>query len=159
MRQRMALIGRCSRCTKAPLPAPSGCLSGRIPIAGGGFTSAKKARADISLFPRKGGVVWVETKDPSGSTKKSRREAQHAFKSIVEALQHRYLVVKTIDEGMEVAAMSMGKFRFTKSTVQANCWCNKCGKETPWRIAGGKRSYCLRLLRQAARREKSRGPD
>lgn len=32
---------------------------------------------------------------------------------------------------------------FTKSTVQAACWCNKCGKETPWRIADGRRSYCL----------------
>lgn len=39
--------------------------------------------------------------------------------------------------------MSMGKFHFTKSTVQANCWCNRCNKETPWRISGGKRAYCI----------------
>ena len=39
--------------------------------------------------------------------------------------------------------MSMGKFHFTKSTVEAACWCNRCNKETPWRIADGKRSYCL----------------
>ncbi len=37
----------------------------------------------------------------------------------------------------------MGKFHFPKATVQANCWCNRCNRETPWRIADGRRSYCL----------------
>ena len=60
----------------------------------------KEGTADILVFPRKGGVVWVECKDPTGSTKKSRREAQHAFKSIVEALGHKYYLVHSIDDGM-----------------------------------------------------------
>ena len=32
---------------------------------------------------------------------------------------------------------------FNKATVEASCWCNKCGKETPWRIADGRRQYCI----------------
>jgi hypothetical protein len=32
---------------------------------------------------------------------------------------------------------------FTKSTVEASIWCNKCGKMTPWRIADGRRQYCI----------------
>jgi hypothetical protein len=32
---------------------------------------------------------------------------------------------------------------FTKSTVEASIWCNRCNKETPWRIADGRRQYCL----------------
>jgi hypothetical protein len=32
---------------------------------------------------------------------------------------------------------------FTKGTVGASIWCGKCGKMTPWRVAGGKRSYCI----------------
>ena len=32
---------------------------------------------------------------------------------------------------------------FTKGTVQASIWCNRCNKETPWRIADGRRQYCL----------------
>lgn len=39
--------------------------------------------------------------------------------------------------------MSMGKFHFTKSTVEAACFCNTCNKQTPWRILGGKRAYCI----------------
>lgn len=39
--------------------------------------------------------------------------------------------------------MSMGKFHFTKSTVEAACWCLKCRKETPWRIYDGRRQYCI----------------
>ena len=37
---------------------------------------------------------------------------------------------------------------FTKSTVQANCWCNACNRETPWRIVDGRRSYCLTCYEQ-----------
>jgi hypothetical protein len=32
---------------------------------------------------------------------------------------------------------------FTKSTVEASVWCNRCGRMTQWRIADGRRSYCL----------------
>ena len=32
---------------------------------------------------------------------------------------------------------------YTKLTVEASIWCNKCRKMTMWRIAGGKRSHCL----------------
>jgi hypothetical protein len=39
--------------------------------------------------------------------------------------------------------MSMGKFHFTKSTVEASCWCNVCNRNTPWKILGGKRAYCI----------------
>ncbi len=60
----------------------------------------EEGTADLLVFPRKGGVVWVETKDPKGSTKKSRAEAQSNFKAKVEALNHTYLRVTTIDEGM-----------------------------------------------------------
>lgn len=39
--------------------------------------------------------------------------------------------------------MSMGKFHFTKDTVEASIWCNTCRKMTPWRILQGKRAYCI----------------
>lgn len=32
---------------------------------------------------------------------------------------------------------------FPKNTFQAEVWCNKCRKMTPWRILGGKRAYCM----------------
>jgi hypothetical protein len=31
----------------------------------------------------------------------------------------------------------------TKSTVEASLWCNRCNKETPWRIADGRQQFCL----------------
>ena len=60
----------------------------------------KEGTADLLVFPRTGPVTWVETKDPAGSTKKSRREQQEAFRARVEALGHRYLLAKTLDEGL-----------------------------------------------------------
>jgi hypothetical protein len=39
--------------------------------------------------------------------------------------------------------MSMGRFHYTKSTVEASIWCNRCNKETLWRIADGRRQYCI----------------
>jgi hypothetical protein len=39
--------------------------------------------------------------------------------------------------------MSMGKFHFTKNTVEASIWCNACNRETPWKILNGKRAYCI----------------
>jgi hypothetical protein len=32
---------------------------------------------------------------------------------------------------------------YPKSCVEASIWCNRCGKETPWRIADGRRQFCL----------------
>jgi hypothetical protein len=32
---------------------------------------------------------------------------------------------------------------YTLSTVEASAWCNKCGKNTPHRVAGRKLSYCI----------------
>ena len=57
--------------------------------------------ADILAFPY-GYTVWVETKDPDGTTAKHRIESQNRFRERVEALGHRYLRVTTIDEGLEV---------------------------------------------------------
>lgn len=37
----------------------------------------------------------------------------------------------------------MGKFHFTKDTVEASIWCNRCNKATPWRVLQGKRAYCI----------------
>ena len=62
--------------------------------------------ADLLVFPRQGPVTWVETKDPEGTTKKTRKEKQAAFRERVEAMGHRYLLVKTIDEGLEALKCS-----------------------------------------------------
>jgi hypothetical protein len=35
---------------------------------------------------------------------------------------------------------------YTKSTVEASCWCLKCGKPTPHRIDDGRRGPCLVCL-------------
>lgn len=32
---------------------------------------------------------------------------------------------------------------FPKSTVEASIYCPKCGKDTPWRVAGGLRQFCI----------------
>lgn len=32
---------------------------------------------------------------------------------------------------------------YTLNTVYASIWCNKCHKETTWRILNGKRAYCI----------------
>jgi hypothetical protein len=58
--------------------------------------------ADLLIFPRAGGVYWVETKDPDGITAKSRKESQDRFRQKVEALGHRYVRATTLDEGLAV---------------------------------------------------------
>jgi hypothetical protein len=75
--------------------------SGKIPMAGRWIHLCKEGTADILVFPRSGGVCWVETKDPKGKTDKERREAQNRFRERVEAFGHSYLRVTTIDEGLE----------------------------------------------------------
>ena len=32
---------------------------------------------------------------------------------------------------------------FTKNTVQASIFCERCMKMTPWKIADGRRQFCL----------------
>lgn len=85
----------------------AGCLafrmqSGKIPLRGRWIHLCKAGTADILLFPRSGGVAWIETKDPAGKTDKARKEDQEAFRERVEALGHRYFRVTTIDEGLSV---------------------------------------------------------
>ena len=75
--------------------------AGKLRIGSYWIHLCKEGTADLLVFPRTGPVTWVETKDPAGTTKKSRREQQEAFRARVEALGHRYLLVKTIDQGME----------------------------------------------------------
>jgi hypothetical protein len=47
------------------------------------------------------------------------------------------------EAGSACKEMSMGKFHFTKGTVEASCWCNVCKQNTSWRILNGKRAYCI----------------
>lgn len=47
---------------------------------------------------------------------------------------------------------------YTKGTVEASIWCNKCRKETPWRIADGRRQYCLTCYAKPAAEESSAPP-
>jgi hypothetical protein len=49
--------------------------------------------------------VWIETKQPKGSTHKEQVEAQDAFKEKVEALGHFYLRVTSIQECMEALGL------------------------------------------------------
>ena len=74
--------------------------AGRIQVGAHWVHLAESGTADILVFSRSGRIIWVETKDPTGSTKKSRREQQDAFRARVEGFGHRYLKVKTISEGM-----------------------------------------------------------
>jgi hypothetical protein len=75
--------------------------SGRVQKGSSWIHMCEEGTADLLVFPRRGGVVWVETKAPKGTTKKSRAEAQANFRSRVEAIGHKYIRATTIDEGME----------------------------------------------------------
>ncbi len=71
----------------------------------------EEGTADILFFPRSltfmvvsgpdsERPVWIETKDGDARTKKSRKKKQEEFRVKVEALGHRYILAKTIDEGL-----------------------------------------------------------
>ena len=75
--------------------------SGRIPIGRRWVHLCEEGTADILCFPRVGGVVWIETKDPAGRTQKQRKEKQLEFRRTVEALGHRFILARTIDEGLD----------------------------------------------------------
>lgn len=32
---------------------------------------------------------------------------------------------------------------FTRNTIEAQVWCNKCDRRTQWKIAGGHPQHCL----------------
>ena len=65
--------------------------------------------ADILFFPKQVYVhrpeapVWIETKDPQGTTAKKRKEMQAHFRARVEALGHKYILCKSIAQGLEEA--------------------------------------------------------
>ena len=73
----------------------------------------EEGTADILFFPRNphpAGLayysaslqpVWIETKDPKGSTSKERKAKQAEFRDQVEALGHRYIIAKSVDEALE----------------------------------------------------------
>jgi hypothetical protein len=48
---------------------------------------------------------------------------------------------------------------FTKSTVEAAVWCNRCNKETPWRIADGRRQFCLTCYSKPSEEKPAATPD
>ena len=47
---------------------------------------------------------------------------------------------------------------FTKNTVEASFWCNKCGKPTPHRVDSGRRGPCLICLARVEPNEKPPPP-
>ena len=75
--------------------------SGRIAIGRRWIYLCEAGTADLLVFPRKGGIVWVETKDLNGKTEKARKQKQTEFRISVEEMGHKYIVAKTIDQGLE----------------------------------------------------------
>ena len=71
--------------------------SGQVRVRGAWMHLCPEGTADILCFPR-GPVTWIETKLPKGSTAKSRKETQAAFRESVEAIGHRYILATSIDE-------------------------------------------------------------
>ena len=84
--------------------------SGTIRLPGRTIKLHDKGTADIMFFPRRIWTgtttlapIWIETKDPKGSTKKGRAEKQAAFRSKVEALGHRYIIATSVQQGLDEA--------------------------------------------------------
>lgn len=84
----------------------AGALAFRMPV--GKLQKGKhwihlcsEGTADLLVFPRGGGVLWVETKTPKGTTQKERAIAQDEFRQRVESFGHKYRRVTTLDEGMD----------------------------------------------------------
>jgi hypothetical protein len=84
--------------------------SGTINIGKRYIQLHEEGTADILFFPRltcnerSKTPVWIETKYGNARTKKSRIAKQAEFRATVEALGHRYILAKTIDEGLEALA-------------------------------------------------------
>ena len=82
--------------------------SGKVRVRGGFMQLHEKGTADILCFP-KGGPVWLETKAVKRDYHKEQYEAQAAFRARVEALGHKYEVVRTIDEGLDAVLRKESK--------------------------------------------------
>jgi hypothetical protein len=74
--------------------------SGKVRVRGGFMQLHDKGTGDILCFPQ-GRPCWIETKAVKRDYHKEQYEAQNAFRERVEALGHRYIVARTIDEGLE----------------------------------------------------------
>lgn len=83
--------------------------AGRVPIGRRWVYLHEEGTADIQFFPRLNllngvvKVVWIETKDPLGRTKKGRAEKQAEFRAKVEALGHRYILATSVQQGLDEA--------------------------------------------------------
>jgi len=83
--------------------------SGKVRVRGGFMQLHDKGTADILCFPEiEGPAVWLETKAVKRDYHKEQYEAQAAFRARVEALGHKYAVVRTIDDGL-LAVLRKGK--------------------------------------------------
>ena len=47
---------------------------------------------------------------------------------------------------------------FTKGTVQAALFCNTCMKETPWKIADGRRQFCMTCYEKRQEKKEEKPP-
>jgi len=74
--------------------------SGKVKVRGGWMQLHSPGTADILVFPQ-GRIVWLETKDPKGSTHKEQVKAQADFRDRVMALGHEYYRITSTDEGIE----------------------------------------------------------
>lgn len=75
--------------------------SGRVKVARGWLMLHAEGTADLLVFPRHAPPTWVETKTPHGKTAKERAKNQAEFAELVRQNGHRYMLVRTIDEGLE----------------------------------------------------------
>ncbi len=71
--------------------------SGKVRVRGGWMMLAPAGTADILCFPRRKPVTWIETKTLKGEL----REKQKEFRDHMTQLGHRYIVARSIDEGLE----------------------------------------------------------
>ena len=77
---------------------------GRVNVGRHWIMLHEEGTADILCFPRKGGVVWIETKAPKGATRKERALKQAEFRDRVLQFGHRHIVARSIDEGLAAIA-------------------------------------------------------
>lgn len=75
--------------------------SGKIRLKGRVMHLHKSGTADILCFPRTGGVLWLETKAVQKDYHTAQRAAQAEFRAKVEAFGHRYVVCRSVDDGLK----------------------------------------------------------
>jgi hypothetical protein len=71
--------------------------AGKVKVRGGWMYLAPAGCADILCFRPGAPVTWIETKSLTGKL----REAQESFRRDVEALGHRFITARTLDEGLD----------------------------------------------------------